>query len=371
MEKINVPNAEEKINTNIKNESIAQENNISNETNYSTENEAENEIIASLYAKEKILRSKILNQPKQCKKKQPETEEQLYTEKIQMKSPLTETEQEISQILIQNADTFHTLLFFQPVIETTQLVIGSISSENIEDCESQEIEEVTNTTQQNEIIETKYKYLKKITLTQYLETQIHVPKQKNTFITQLITSHLQLLESIKILQAITPQIVHFNIHPETILYDEINANPVITDFRMAFTKETLDNPEESKGLFPITENEYWCPEIHELAKLLDENIEQPNLDKINVLKQTYTTWDVYSVNKLFYVFLINQIEKESLEQIPFMKSYMDLLDDYIEHTNSNGNKQRLSIEELLTSIETIFQSVSKTEYETLLSLFAK
>jgi hypothetical protein len=318
---------------------------------------SEEDVVRTLYAKEKALRSKILNHPRQCKKKQTTPEENTtYTEKIQMKSPLTETEEKISKLLLENAEKYNTLLYFQPVIETTPLSIGSITSEALEDCESPEIEEVTNTTQQNEIIETKYKHLQKLPLTQYLEAQLHVPKQKNIFLTQCVTAHIQLLNSIKILQTITPQIVHFNINPETIMYDKMNATPVITDFRMAFTKEALDNAEEFKELFPVSENEYWSPEIHEISKLLET---QESIEKANVLKQSYATWDVYAVNKLVYLFLTKTLPPESLESVPFMKAYMDIL------TQTNNPK---SITELITAIEFIFQSVSKSEYETFLHL---
>jgi hypothetical protein len=232
----------------------------------------------------------------------------------------------------------------------------------MEDCE--DIDEISHTTPTSEIIETKYKYSENITLSTYLNKKKREPKPNNRYLQTLITSHIQLLESIEILNK--SQIIHFNIHPDIILYDSTNATPIITDFRMAFTQSDLNDSEKSAELFPVFENPFWAPEIHEIAKILDDRtkaesreetqespVEEPDesimqggeSSTLETLKATNPSWDIYAVNKLMIELT------QDLADIPFMTKYRELCSQHPAEPN------------LKQSIEEMFQSIPKSEYE--------
>ena len=325
------------------------------------------DILTQIAEKEKAIRSKILN--RQCRKKPiiattDQRTKEKYTEKVQMKTHLTDTEEAISTILRNHPNKTPVYLYFQPVIETVPLSIGSITAENLEDCESPE--EVTTTTDQKEIIETKYKYLENLTLKNYLTKLQREPRPKNRYLQILTTAHLQLLESAEFLQSTNPPIVHFNLTPDTILYDRINATPVITDFRIAFTKDALDDQSNSVELFPVFNNPYWAPEINAIAYLIETNPEtvaetndpqinttlspfmnQPTKEVIEELKKTYKSWDIYAINQI-----ILECIPTTTSSIPFIEKYRELC-----------SQQSLTIATLKQSIETLFQSIPKIEYE--------
>jgi hypothetical protein len=325
------------------------------------------DILTQIAEKEKAIRSKILN--RQCRKKPiiattAQRTKEKYTEKVQMKTHLTDTEEAISTILRNHPNKAPVYLYFQPVIETAALSIGSITAENLEDCESPE--EVTTTTDQKEIIETKYKYLENLTLKNYLTNLQREPTPKNRYLQILATAHLQLLESAEFLQSTNPPIVHFNLTPDTILYDRINATPVITDFRIAFTKDALDDEHKSTELFPVFNNPYWAPEINAIAYLIEtkpETITETNDPQINTtltpfmnrptkevieeLKKTYKSWDIYAINQL-----ILECIPTNTSSIPFIEKYRELCSQYPP-----------TITTLKQSIETLFQSIPKIEYE--------
>jgi hypothetical protein len=333
---------------------------------------------------EKSLRSKILNKPPPCQKKQPSNPQ--YIEKVQVKTPLTQTEEIISKIIKSQKD-IHPFLYFQPLIQSSPLSVGSVT-----DCEIPD-ESVQTNQSQSKLIETKYKKTTTQTFVQFLESQYkQTQKQKNKFIQILVNSHLQLLHAINLLQTIDPPIVHFHITPQTLLYNEIDATPVLTDFRLSFTKTTLDK-EESDELFP-TYNNYteWPFEIYLLSHIIEnpnntndqleeiansyadmtrlQQLQQPpnttiyqNKDPQTLkteLKSTYTTWDVFAITQIIYTFMTEH--QIPIDQ-PFMKSYNDLLLSYL----TAEPKQRPTITQLQQNIQNIFQSVPKNEYLSFLS----
>jgi hypothetical protein len=331
------------------------------------------EELQELQERELSLRSKVLNQPLPCKKKQ--TAPTTYIEKIQVKTPLTDNEVTISrQIKEQCKQAF---LYFQPLVETTPLQVNTIT-----ECEDNSTPPESTPT--DEVIETKYKKTATQPLTQFLEAHIATPKQKNKFIQLLVHTHIQLLHAIQTLQKLDPPIIHFHLTPETLLYNTIDATPTITDFRLAFTKPTLENPEENKELFPPYENIPQYPfEVFLLSKLQDDtpldasslapiaeafaqqtNLSLPSITPYETLAPKdirtkaiahHLTWDPYAVHHYIYSFMTNhQIPTDR----PFMTQYKDFLVSYLTSTPD----QRPSIETTRENITNIFKSVPKKDY---------
>jgi len=346
---------------------------------------------AQLEEKEISIRSKIINQPPPCKVNKP-NEKSIFVEKIQLKTNLTENEQFISNLIKTHPFGY---LYFQPLIEIHPLSIGTIASE----CDQPDIQSAN----QNELIEGKYKEVGEQTLEDFLTEQIQT--NPNTYIQLLVHSHLQLLDSIAILQSLEPPVVHFHITPQTILYDKTNGTPVLTDFRLAFTKTIIETPEESDELFPSFENHpSWPVEVYLLSQMLnplqtqtqtqtpspnyssESQTSLKNKDK-EQLKSTYLSWDVYAINQTIFSFINHR--RTSLEtqegqspishtgqspishtgqslitnltptsNIPFVRTYEELL---IKELSAEPT-ERSSIPSLQTKIRDIFQSVPKKEY---------
>ena len=344
----------------------------------STEEQITPEELNELDKLERSLRSKILNKRQPCKViREPVSE--LYIERVQQKSPLIDNEKEISDILIKN-ETKHTALYFQLQIESNPLTIGTLP-----DCDTT-TEPVTIT--QTELIETKYNKNTTKSLLEFLQSQINVEEQKNKFIQLLVHTHLQLLHSITILQTIDPEIIHFNITRETLQYNEKDAVPVLTDFRLAFTKKTLEDKEKSQELFPIYENYSGYPfEIYLLAHLQESTqsldietlarnythmTQQQQQQPIEInhvayktseeeLKSYYKTWDVYAINEYIYSFMT---ENQIPFNIPFMTSYKELLISYLKA----NPRDREPIPVFEEKIKSIFKTVSKLDYKTFVEL---
>ena len=230
------------------------------------------QILQELSTREKNIRSKVLNKKPPCEMKQKESSSP-YTEKVQIKNELTATEQELSELLKTNHQKIKSFLYFQPLIETTPLSMGTINQEDLNNCEDEDILRPAENQENKELILCKYKKIgKKQFLQEYLKTKTQDIKQKNVFIQVLAHSHLQLLDSISKLQSIEPPIIHFYLTNENILYDDMNATPVITDFRMGFTKDKLYIPEKMENLFPEYEDsDVWPIEVFFISKLLNHS----------------------------------------------------------------------------------------------------
>ena len=311
--------------------------------------------------KEKSIRSRILNQPQPCQKK-PENPDDPFVEKVQLRTPLTQNEIFISNLIKTHPFAY---LYFQPLIETHPLSIGTISQE---DCENPEIQ----TANQNELIEGKYKNTGDKTLTDFL-----IEQSPQDLIKLLVHSHLQLLDSIAILQSLEPPVVHFHITPQTILYDTLNGTPVITDFRLAFTQTTLQTPEESDELFPPYDyNPSWPIEVFLLSQMFspyENQFQSPtnipiathiltslkNKDK-SQLKDTYKSWDIYAINQLIYSFMT---QTNLPLDIPFLRTYKELLITEL----TIDPIERSTIPSLQSKIKDIFKAVPKKEYLDFLS----
>ena len=205
--------------------------------NKSTEEEIQDEEFLALSIREKQIRSKILNRKPQCQIKQEEESSSMYVEKVTLKTSVTDIEEHISELLKSNKQ-IHPFLQYQPIIETTPITLGSIKIEN---CDEDDMNEIS-TEQTTNLLSIKYKKLT-TTLSEYLVLKKSDIKPKNHFLSILLTSHLQLLDAIEKLQQLETPIIHFNINEQTILYDTINATPVLSDFRMAMTTTDIDTDE--------------------------------------------------------------------------------------------------------------------------------
>jgi len=359
--------------------------------------------IQQLRTKEKNIRSMILNKKPQCEI-HPESTPLLYTEKIQIKNELTNAEERITEVLKEHP-TLHPFLNFQLPIKTIPISISTIDKSSIKKCTEQDIRELFAIQPTNEpLIQTTYKKIGG-SLFDYLRTSIEKPQY---FLQVLIDSHLHLLNSISKLQSVS--INHFHLTEENILYDEINAIPVISDFRMAFTKDELEG-DQTNELFPVyDESLIWCIVIYVLSQLIentakqeiftqeimevllqqfissyvfknlfDENqleefygrmkqffgkyINRLHTEVISDLKKYAPSWDTFSLSMVYLLF-INEIHgfpstspSPSSPSPSFMEKYKTIL---INTILSDPDK-RPSVSFLRESIENTFSNISQQE----------
>ena len=358
----------------------------------------ETEII-NLRTKEKNVRSMILNKKSQCEISPPpieDTASQPYIDKIQIKNELTTTEEMIANIL-KEYPKIHPYLIFQLPIRTTPISLATIDKRSIEKCSEQDIPELfTPEDTKEQLIQTTYKKIGD-SLFDYLRTQIKNPRK---LLQVLVDSQLQLLDSISKLQTIP--IIHFHLTEENILYDEINAIPVISDFRMAFTKEQLD--QNTEELFPAyDESLIWCIDIYVVSQLIENNTEEIFTQEImDVLLQQFIStylfkgifneaqmsefstrmkqffgkfinrlkteviteltknalsWDTFSVCSLYLLFIKEMFPSPSAPSSSFLEKYITIL------TNSilSDPDKRPSISFLKETIENLFTNISQQE----------
>ena len=354
--------------------------------------------IQQLRTKEKNIRSMILNKKPQCEI-HPESIPLLYTEKIQIKNELTNAEERITEVLKEHP-TLHPFLNFQLPIKTIPISISTIDKSSIKKCTEQDIRELFAIQTTNEqLIQTTYKKIGG-SLFDYLRTSIEKPQY---FLQVLVDSHLHLLNSISKLQSVS--INHFHLTEENILYDEINAIPVMSDFRMAFTKDELEG-DQTNELFPVyDESLIWCIEIYVLSQLIentakqeiftqeimevllqqfissyvfknlfDENqleefygrmkqffgkyINRLHTEVISDLKKYAPSWDTFSLS-IVYLLFINEIHgvSSSSPTPSFMEKYKTIL---INTILSDPDK-RPSVSFLRESIENTFSNISQQE----------
>ena len=240
-------------------------------------------------------------------------------------------------------------------------------------------------------------------LQDFLRTHKTQIKPKNKFLTLLVSSHIQLLESVKILQTMDPKIIHFNLTDPTIVYDNVNALPVITDFRMAFTTQEIENNETFQSFIPAYEDyPAWPIEIFMLSRLIDaktetelfteeimmnimqefgrtsfitKNQNQFNMNEfnnnisnflqqflsktaneiMNMVKQYATSWDTYSIS-IYMITLINELQIP--QSYSFIKKYMETL--YKVVLSDPG--ARPDVNGIIIEITDIFKGIDKQEY---------
>ena len=357
--------------------------------------------IQQLRTKEKNIRSMILNKKPQCEI-HPESTPLLYTEKIQIKNELTNAEERITEVL-KDHPTLHPFLNFQLPIKTIPISISTIDKSSIKKCTEQDIRELFAIQPTNDpLIQTTYKKIGG-SLFDYLRTSIEKPQY---FLQVLIDSHLHLLNSISKLQSVS--INHFHLTEENILYDEINAIPVISDFRMAFTKDELEG-DQTNELFPVyDESLIWCIEIYVLSQLIeniakqeiftqeimevllqqfissyvfknlfDENqlkefygrmkqffgkyINRLHIEVISDLKKYAPSWDTFSLSMVYLLF-INEIHGVSLPSPSSSSpSFMEKYKTILINTILSDPDKRPSVSFLRESIENTFSNISQQE----------
>ena len=322
--------------------------------------------------------------------------------KIQLQTPLVDYEWEISQKIQQIP---HTRLYFSTIIEPpTPIQIGSITEDNIEKCENKpqairSPEESPKESQQ--LVSTTYKRRESILLQQYI-FQLKQSDSEYIFMT-ILDTFLQLLYALKKLQILENPIILFDIHPNTIFYDE---NPFFMDHRIAIEQQDLLSKEKRHDIIPHYDIPYSTTaiEIWLLSNIIEEHENQPfDQEKLKtwIMKyqqqqepfmteyQTYlqqfqswdileeeliktaNTWDLYALAIIYKQLSSNlklhelRIQIDETPKYPFLEEWYEILELILYTIPSN----RPTIDQIIEKIESSFKTVDKELYQSFLLEF--
>jgi hypothetical protein len=94
---------------------------------------------------------------------------------------------------------------------------------------------------------TTVRYVGKKTLFQHIDAIKNSSRNKIALMKTIITSHLHILRGITRLQNSGVEIIHFNMEPNSFIYDEVRGVPVIADYSASFLLSDIQSQAGEKG----------------------------------------------------------------------------------------------------------------------------
>ena len=200
-----------------------------------------------------------------------------YVSKIQEVSFELEKEIKIGEE-IQKIDNYFN--HFAPILKSCNVSLTEIPYDIVNNCKvmknSLGEKDTTKT-----YVSNKIRYVGKYDLDKIIKVT-----ESNKRIKILLDNHLYLLNSIE--KLLTNNIIHFDLKPNNIIYDETQGVPIIIDYGLSFNiKNIIDNPDESYYEKYFLTNEFyifWCIEIFMISQIIydytDGNVTKIILDAI-------------------------------------------------------------------------------------------
>jgi serine/threonine protein kinase len=190
-----------------------------------------------------------------------------YITKIQMYLPNEDDEIIIGQKL-QKLPLYDN--YFAPVIKSCKINAVQMDYKLVKSCAimQNELGELNKTTA---YISNKIRYVGKYHIAEYLRT---IKSNHQKLYRKLVNTHLHLLDALQLL--VSENIVHFDIKPQNVMYDEIQDVPVIIDFGLSRSITPLLSPNFSpirneklmRHTFVSYDTyDYWCIDIYILSNI--------------------------------------------------------------------------------------------------------
>jgi hypothetical protein len=357
---------------------------------------------------EEKIRIELLLKGKSCRRKTEENTEddEIFENRIELKNELTNSMMKIS-LLLRSIPNYN--LYFQPIVNIESIQYGKLTEDNIESCETIPTK-TSNVKQTEELVTMKMRNYEN-TLIDHIRRQTTENKLK-----VYIEAWFQSIEILKKMKE--KNIIHMNIHNQTMLYSEEKGRPILSRYNMAYdVKEYMDVDSDWEKNFPeVDEYGAWCIDIYLLSHMATkkemEGIEwkskgidnetlhkwcqeyMSNLNaKINsnpnnsilkteteeylktlqihfegyngvetlfeyLMKNAYT-WDVYSLCNLF---LEIGIETNVINSKNISVGYIEKTVEVMRNFMYSMPNARASIEGLESSMTTIYSQLSQEEY---------
>jgi len=336
-----------------------------------------------------------------CPNKKPNSK---YITKVQKLTTTAERETVIGQKIKKSIKAYQQ--YFAPIIETCDIDLSVIDESELNKCEFIQMADQTQNLPKYK--SNRIRYVGKLTLADYLKSQLTVRTNPKSFMTKYINSQLVLLEGLKKLAAIN--IIHFDIKENNILCRDDSGRPILIDFGLSFDTTQIKNPVD---VFIAYSPEYgpWCIEIcfltymstrldreqtvwkskiatiTEITNIIDDFIKQNSAVQTilkpeqqeqlrtkfmeyfkrfdqtiwqtvyDELMQYSKTWDNYGI-AVIYLYLLSDLQLEPyIEKYPYLHAYRDLL---LQILMANPD-ERIGVTDTITKINGIFSSIKRTE----------
>ena len=303
--------------------------------------------------------------------------------KIQIADESAENEVYISKI-IRDIPMYNK--YFVPVISHCPLRLKELKNDIIKECDV--------LSKKKDAMLMELKYIRGVTFDNYL---ISSNSEKHT-VNSIISSYTYLLNALYVLNK--NNIIHFDLKGNNIMYNTEKNIPMIIDFGLSIDLENIDINELNTYFFTYSPSYYiWCPEIHFLCYIVNENdrvtksdihkicndiissnkglnkilsksfirkyvnsmisyysqfINMKKEDIISILLQTSHTWDNYSLSNI-YIKIISKIYADGFTKNSFISEFIKLLLNAIA---PNPNK-RYGLNKCVSTFENI---ISKGNY---------
>ena len=200
-----------------------------------------------------------------------------YVSKIQEVSFELEKEIKIGEEIQKIENYFNN---FAPILKSCNVSLNEIPYDIVNNCKIMK-NSLGEKDETKTYVSNKIRYVGKYDLEKIIK-MTETKKQLPT----LLDNHLYLLKSIE--KLLTNNIIHFDLKPNNIIYDEIQGVPIIIDYGLSFNiKNIMDNQEESYYEKYFLTDEYyifWCIEIIMISQIIydykDGNVTKENLDAI-------------------------------------------------------------------------------------------
>lgn len=354
---------------------------------------------------EEKIRIELLLKGKSCRTKTKENTEddEIFENRIELKNELTISMLKIS-LLLRSIPNYN--LYFQPILNIESIQYGKLTEDNIESCETIP-SKTSNVKQREELVTMKMRNYEN-TLIDHIRRQTTENKLK-----VYIEAWFQSIEILKKMKE--KNIIHMNIHNQTMLYSEEKGRPILSRYNMAYdVKEYMDVDSDWEKNFPeVDEYGAWCIDIYLLSRMAtkkemegiewkSKGIDNETLHKWcqeyiyaklnskinNSILKTETeeylknlqnhfegyngveslfeylmtnayTWDVYSLCNFF---LEIGIETNVINSKNISVGYIEKTVEVMRNFMYSMPNARASIEGLESSMTTIYSQLSQEEY---------
>jgi serine/threonine protein kinase len=200
-----------------------------------------------------------------------------YVSKIQEVSFELEKEINIGEEIQKIENHFN---YFAPILKSCNVNLTEIPYDIVNNCKVMK-NSLGEKDETKTYVSNKIRYVGKYDLDKIVKMT-----ESNKQIKMLLENHLYLLNSIE--KLLTNNIIHFDLKPNNIIYDETQGVPIIIDYGLSFNiKNIMDNPDESYYEKYFLTDEYyifWCIEIIMISQIIydykDGNVTKEKLDAI-------------------------------------------------------------------------------------------
>ena len=199
-----------------------------------------------------------------------------YITKIQKYSPNEDDEIKIGKQLQKLPLYDH---YFAPIIKSCKMNISNMDYNLVKTCATMQ-NELGELNSKSAYVSNKIRYVGKNNIHQYFQS---IKSNHKKLYVKIINTHLHLLDALSLL--ISEHIVHFDIKPHNIMYDEIQNVPIIIDFGLSRSIKPL----LAHYWQPINTGHLYGSQEAYVSKLAEKRYK----DFDNLLRRTFVTYESY------------------------------------------------------------------------------